>query len=218
MARNIITRSREAIKTRRDRTRAWRDDLDRWITIERATDIGDLLFKAAGVVAAIVAVEFLFFRPDVQMITHSAVFININALQRAYQIQGETLPSVVKEIATGYNNQNGQDLDIGANITQGELLAPALCRDQEIRKMILQVFPKANCDDPGLVLGTGRFYVRSLLWKNKEDRGHLDAHQITIALQRLQAAEYRKAKATVVNNGSAQAVNIRITPLWDSGL
>lgn len=179
-----------------------------WATIQKLGSVADLLFKFTALVAALAAANFFYFQPDVRLKTTAQAFVDEGVLSQQYADAGERMPPIVEQVATEYNRLNGIDLVSGSNSTMGKLAPTELC--DRMAAFIEDVYDKADCQAPRVVLGRGRYYERLLLDLNDKAPRHLDAAQIWTAIARIRKAEYRRARCAVKNTGSAKAENVRI--------
>jgi hypothetical protein len=179
-----------------------------WATISKLGAVADLLFKFTALVAALAAANFFYFQPDVKLTTTAQAFLDEGVLGQQYAAAGEHMPAVVQEVASEYNGLNAIDLQTGRNSTLGKLPASTLCAS--MRRRIEEVFPKADCSAPRVVIGRGRYYERLLLDLNSRTGHDLGARGLRTAVSRLYRAEYRRARCWVKNDGSAKAENVRI--------
>jgi hypothetical protein len=179
-----------------------------WATIAKLGAVADLLFKFTALVAALAAANFFYFQPDVKLTTTAQAFIDEGVLSQQYAAAGERMPQVVADAASEYNRLNAIDLTTGRNSTLGKLPASTLCAS--MRQRIEEVFPKADCAAPRIVIGRGRYYERLLLDLNSRSGHDLGAERLREAVSRLYRAEYRRARCWLKNEGSAKAENVRI--------
>jgi hypothetical protein len=187
--------------------RWWRRVRD-WYTLSKLGDVADLLLKITAIIAALAAANFFFFRPHVELTTHSQAFIDVDRLAAVYRADHKPLPPIVAGVAATYNAANTEDLATGLNSTHSRIPGARLCSDS--RATVQAVFPGTDCDASVPVLGRGRMYERLLLFRNAQQGTPLSASQLRDAIGRLQRAEFLKVLCTTSNDGNAKAVNVKI--------
>lgn len=97
---------------------------------------------------------------------------------------------------------------VGRQVFVGGLRTTKLCA--RMQRLIEEIYPEVDCDAPKVVLGRGRTYERLLLDLNDRSARKLRPERLRVARERLYKAEYRRARCSLTNAGSAKAENVRI--------
>ncbi len=183
-----------------------------WASLDKLTNVTGLAFNLIGLLAALIAANFFFFQPNVQIRSFRQLFIDTEFLQSSYTRSDTEVPAVVLEVADEYNRRNEADLKAESNSTTTELPAVEVCAQQ--KTVVEQVFGDGTCEQENPVIGRERFYERLLMvWNAGKPRTEmLGPPALRDAVAKLGAAEYTKANVTADNTGNGKAVNVRIQP------
>lgn len=174
------------------------------LTLANTSDAFNLALKMAAVLVAFGALQYFFFRPNVELTVGQQAFLDETAVASAYAAQGRAMPDVVTRIVHRYNAQNEEDLGTRRNDSQRRgPSAEHLC--QTSRATVEALFPRSCQKSPAL--GFGHYYERLLVGMGGRE---LSTPDLLIARDNLYAGQYLKVQVLFDNTGNATARNVRL--------